>query len=309
MKKYLKNSTFFKQAELVLRVLPLINRYTNFALKGGTALNFFYKDLPRLSVDIDLTYLKVEDRETTLRNITFILQDLSHDITKRIIHSKVVPQKLSKTNYIRTLIIAHNDVTIKIEPNFILRGSVFAPLNKSVSQRVEEIFEMSVECKNLSIEDLYGGKICAALDRQHPRDLFDIKLLFESGGITKKIKDAFIFYLLSCPRPIVELLNPNVIDIAHIFNNEFQGMTAIEVTLESLLQTRINLIKTINETFIEKDRKFILSFKEGNPNWELSEIENIQNYPSIKWKLANIQKMDKQKHERAITKLKEHLGM
>ena len=58
------DSVYFKQAELLLRILPLIDREAAFAMKGGTAINFFARDLPRISVDIDLVYLPVGERES-----------------------------------------------------------------------------------------------------------------------------------------------------------------------------------------------------------------------------------------------------
>jgi hypothetical protein len=58
---------FFRQAELLLRIIPLIDREASFALKGGTAINFFVRDLPRISVDIDLVYLPIGERDESLR--------------------------------------------------------------------------------------------------------------------------------------------------------------------------------------------------------------------------------------------------
>ena len=60
---------FRQQAALLIRTIPLVAAETCFALKGGTAINLFVRDMPRLSVDIDLTYLLVEDRPTSLANI------------------------------------------------------------------------------------------------------------------------------------------------------------------------------------------------------------------------------------------------
>ena len=70
------NTIYYNQAELLLRILPLIYRQREFALKGGTAINFFFRNLPRLSVDIDLVYLPIEDRATTLQNISNLLSYL-----------------------------------------------------------------------------------------------------------------------------------------------------------------------------------------------------------------------------------------
>ncbi len=63
-----KNSTYFKQAELLIRIMPFIADESCFAIKGGTAINLFIRDLPRLSVDIDLVYLPVGKREISLSN-------------------------------------------------------------------------------------------------------------------------------------------------------------------------------------------------------------------------------------------------
>ncbi|MDI7865297.1 nucleotidyl transferase AbiEii/AbiGii toxin family protein [Rhizobiaceae bacterium n13] len=64
---------YMRQVNLLVRTLPLIARHEAFALKGGTAINLFYRNMPRLSIDIDLTYLPIEDRETTVKSIDTIL--------------------------------------------------------------------------------------------------------------------------------------------------------------------------------------------------------------------------------------------
>jgi len=55
---------YMRQVALLVRTLPYIARHEAFALKGGTAINLFYRDMPRLSVDIDLTYLPLTAGET-----------------------------------------------------------------------------------------------------------------------------------------------------------------------------------------------------------------------------------------------------
>jgi predicted nucleotidyltransferase component of viral defense system len=62
------NNRYRKQVQLLVRVLPLVDVETCFALKGGTAINLFYRELPRLSVDIDLLYIPRDDRDTALKN-------------------------------------------------------------------------------------------------------------------------------------------------------------------------------------------------------------------------------------------------
>ena len=77
------NERYFDQVRLLLSVLPDIAREDAFALMGGTAINLFYRDMPRLSVDIDLTYLPVHDRERSLKDIDETLDRITVAITDR----------------------------------------------------------------------------------------------------------------------------------------------------------------------------------------------------------------------------------
>jgi len=85
----MKDSVFFKQASLLLRVLPIIIEHKVFALKGGTAINFFVRDLPRLSVDIDLTYLELGERTKSLLDITSHMDDICESIEKKIPRTEI----------------------------------------------------------------------------------------------------------------------------------------------------------------------------------------------------------------------------
>ena len=161
----------------------------------------------------------------------------------------------------------------------------------------------------LSIPDLYGGKLCAALDRQHPRDLFDIKNLFENEGLTDQIQKAFVVYLAQHNRPPEELLNPNELDISHIFEKEFTGMTDHSVNLEELYAVRTRLVSEISEKMTDEEKSFLISIVNGQPQWELMGIPNIENFPGIQWKLRNVEKMDSDKKEMAIEKLSLCLGL
>ncbi len=86
-----KGSLYYRQVRLVVRLLPIIAKEPCFALKGGTAINLFVRELPRLSVDIDLVYLPLDDRETALKNIRAALSRIAKDIQQEIPDSKVVP--------------------------------------------------------------------------------------------------------------------------------------------------------------------------------------------------------------------------
>ena len=305
----MKNSSkniFYQQADLLISVLPYVFKESNFAIHGGTAINFFIRDMPRISVDIDLIYQKILPRDDTLKNISDGLEAISNGI-KSDIQGIKVEKKIRGDNLTSKLFVTRENALIKIEPNQIIRGNVFGTQDRDISPRAEEVFEKFVTSKIMSFEDVYGSKICAALDRQHPRDLFDIKLLLQNEGITKKTKKAFLVYLISNNRPIAELLEPHILDIKPVFEKEFTGMVANEVELDELLITRERLIRTINENISDNEKKFLVSFKEGEPKWDLLGVEGVSELPSIKWKLTNIGKMSSSKHNEAITKLKKAL--
>lgn len=298
---------YFKQADILIRILPFLYQETDFALKGGTAINFFVHDLPRISIDIYLTYLPVNDRNTALKEISSMLIRYTYYIQQVFPNCKIISKKITESELLKGLILTKDNAIVKIEPNLVMRGSVFSPQNMSLTAKAKEIFQKDVEAQILSNADLFAGKICAALDRQHPRDLFDITKLFESGGITESIRKAFIVYLLSHPRPIIELLNPNKIDISKMFATEFKGMTDEEITLQKLLESRDKLIKKINRSLSEKEKLFILSFKNMKPEWKLLGLKNIENLPAIRWKLYNLANMNPRKHKIALDKLREFL--
>ena len=213
----MRDTVFFKQAELVLKMLPLIYREDMFALKGGTAINFFIRDLPRLSVDIDLTYLPVNERASALDDINRALIRVSEEIKRRIPGTRIVLKNIRGTNTLKGMVVNQEGVTVKIEPNLVLRGSVYPPEIRTLTKKAQDFFELSVQSRILSTDELYAGKICAALDRQHPRDFFDVYFLVKNEGLTSKIRRAFIVYLISHPRPMIEILNPQPKDMRDVF--------------------------------------------------------------------------------------------
>lgn len=297
------NNIYRKQVQLLVRVLPLVDTEKCFALKGGTAINLFYRALPRLSVDIDLLYIPMEERELALINIRAALSRISKLITQTIPESKV--QDAHEQSDALRLIVIQGEVRIKVELSPVIRGTVFPEERKEVSEEVEKEFGY-VEMQVASLPDLYAGKLCAALDRQHPRDLFDVKFLLENEGLTENLRKTFLIFLTSHQRPMSELLAPNRKDISKIYETEFKRMAEVDVPLKQLEEARENLIQQINENLTENEKKFLLSFKNKNPDWNLLEMANvdvISNLPSVRWKMINLQQMPPQKHKEAFKKL------
>jgi len=289
------------QVRLLLRCLPEISRHVCFALKGGTAINLFLRDLPRISVDIDLTYLSLKPRREALQEIHDRLIAIKNDIEQRIIGSQVSEGR-SQDHVVKLLVSTH-DAIVKIEPNLILRGSVHKSQNRDLCLAAQEHFETFVSVQTLSMADLYGGKLCAALDRQHPRDLFDVKLLFDDTGITPEIRRAFVVYIAGHNRPMSELLAPKLQDIGDLYVDQLTGMTRKEVPLDDLRQLQRNLAKTLVRALDDDEKEFLVSLKRGKPEWGRIGIEDLAQLPAIQWKLINIRKMDSAKQKAALDQL------
>lgn len=296
-----RNSIFFKQVQLLVRVLPHVAKYTCFALKGGTALNLFIRDFPRLSVDIDLAYLPKEPREVALPNIRTQLSAVGQTIEQ--VERGVTVTYPSSTSSSLRLQIKSKDCQVKLELSPVLRGCVFPVAAMEVKEKVEDIFGYAA-MQVLSFDDLYAGKMCAALDRQHPRDLFDIKLLLDNEGISRKLLQTFLVYLIGHNRPIVELLNPSRLDIKDAFDYEFVTMSREPVLLDELIEVREILIRTIGNMLEDDDKAFLLSFKAKQADWSLLGLDGVDELPAVKWKQINLGKMSKEKHQMAFEKLK-----
>jgi len=299
------NQSYINQADLLLQVIPYIAIEKTIALKGGTAINLFLRNMPRLSVDIDLTYLPLDNRETALTNISDALGRIREKIQKSV-PDTTVNSHFVEGNDVK-LLVQSKKAQVKIEVNTITRGHIYPVQFLQVNDKVQEEFKKFAAIQVVSTAELYGGKICAALDRQHPRDLFDVYLLFKESDITEDIKNGFIAALVSHMRTMHEVLKPNYLDQRHAFENQFSGMSAIAFTYEDFETTRERLVQQVNSSLSEKDRTFLLSFKMGTPEWDLFPIPKLRELPAVQWKLKNIQNLiisNPQKHQELTTKLK-----
>ncbi|MBN3584852.1 nucleotidyl transferase AbiEii/AbiGii toxin family protein [Algoriphagus aestuarii] len=285
-------SNYKLQVSLLLQVLPEVAKESVFALHGGTAINLFIRDMPRLSVDIDLTYIPIEDRNTSLKNI---IEGLDR-IKKRI--EKILPEATTTLNEkTLKLQITTRTAQIKLEVNQINRGVMDNIETLELCEKTQEEFDAFCAIQVVPLGQLYGGKICAALDRQHPRDLFDVKYLLENEGFTEEIKKGFLLFLLCSKRPIHEMLSPNFIDQRNALTNQFEGMSSEPFSYEDFEKTREELVNIIHQSLTDKDKEFLLSFGEGTPNWE---IYDFGHFPAVDWKLQNLEKLknsNPEKHE------------
>jgi predicted nucleotidyltransferase component of viral defense system len=293
------------QVRLLLRCLPEVARHDCFALKGGTAINLFLLDLPRVSVDIDLTYLPLAPRAEALQEIESTLLAIEKDVLHRVPGASVREHRVQ--GQVVKLTVATGDAVVKLEPNLILRGSVHPPEERELCAEAQQQFSVFVSARTLSVPDLYGGKLCAALDRQHPRDLFDVQLLLEDTGITPNIRRAFVVYLAGHGRPMHELLAPRVKDIGRLYEEQFRGMARQEVSLERLRRVQRDLPHLLTSALDHDEREFLLSLKRGEPEWDRLGMTDLDRLPSLQWKLVNIRKMGVRKRHGAFERLREVL--
>lgn len=281
---------FRGQVALLVSVLPLVAEEECFALKGGTAINLFVRDLPRLSIDIDLTYLPLADRVDSLAAIDAALARISdrvRNVYPDLTIQASAPGGRGPAN--RLVIRTKQLVQIKVEVTPVLRGCVYEPQLMTVSAATEEEFGFA-RMKVLSFADLYAGKILAALDRQHPRDLFDVHLLLAREGITDALRTALVVYLVSHDHSPQSLLAPQAKNIRSVFETDFSGMTEKPVALETLKAVRDRLVQEVVSGMPEAHKEFLLSYYQGEPVWDRLGINGLDRLPAVRWRQLNLDK-------------------
>src|SRR5690554_6670220 len=204
--------TYADTVRLLLTVAPEVFANDIFAMKGGTAINLFLRDMPRLSVDIDVVYLPRErSRDEALRDVNQQLAAISERISKLGLHA-----------------------------------------------RTSDRFSVEFDLPILAPDELYGSKLVAALDRQHPRDLFDVWQLYESGGIN-------------------------------------DGM--VECSLETLTEARARLQRELVVRLTGPQRQFLIGLARAEPDWSLLACRHAQELPALRWKLSNLEMFRKRRPE------------
>ena len=289
----LNRRIYAQKVELLLRLVPIIMDEGVFAVHGGSAINLFLKNLPRYSVDIDLTYIPLADRATSINDINVHLKSIS-DKAKRAIKGMHITPKFDTCK----LLCEYHGRQVKIEVNQTKRGIVGGEvLTRPLSDKAQNEFSLYCEAKIVPLTLLYGGKIAAALSRQHPRDLFDVKYMDVPLG---NCREGLIFCLLGSDRPIHESLAPSLIDQREAMANQFDGMTDIPFTYDEFEATRSKLIDDVKAIMTEADREFLVSFESGQPEWDDYEFEYFKDYPSVQWKLLNLQNLAKRNPQKLV---------
>lgn len=292
-----------KQVALLIRIMPSVYKIKEFAVHGGTAINLFHRNLLRYSVDIDVTYIPIENRQQSLASINQKLLEVKKNIEKTI-PGVVVKHKPDVWKLLCTL----GDATVKIEVNATKRGIIGDVVELPLCEKARNEFSMGCKARTVSFSQLYGGKITAALSRQHPRDLFDCKYMELQSF--DDVKNGFMLCLLGSDKPIIESLQPHDIDQTEALENQFQGMTETPFGYEDYLESRTALLSLVNGGLTITDKEFLLSFEQGEPDWNKCCAGDLSQYPSVQWKLLNIGKLKESnpvKFEQGVNKLRRYL--
>lgn len=299
------NKIYRRKVELLLRILPFVTDEDCFAIHGGTAINLFVKNLYRLSVDIDVTYIPIEDRNTSLQRINEALVRISDRVKRQFPDVSVIPRL-----DICKITCESRGCQVKIEVNQTKRGLVCGEAALlPLCEKAQSLFGMEVDARIVPIPQLYGGKISAALSRQHPRDLFDVK---QMDIPLADVKEGLIFCLLGSDRPIYESFAPNLIDQHEAMERQFSGMSEMLFGYNDFEATREKLILDVNSMMTEEDIRFLIGFEELTVDWENTPYSSFRKYPSVRWKMQNLQKLKASNPKKLKTetdKLRKIFGM
>lgn len=285
------NQAYLDAVRLLLAVAPVIFRKPTFALKGGTAINLFVQDMPRLSVDLDLVYTDHQaERDAALAAISSELLTLQAELNELGFLCEM--GSMSEGSEVK-LFVQRDRTRVKIEVNHVFRGTVLPVQHRPLALDAQDIFFTDLEIPVLHQDELYGSKLVAAMDRQHPRDLFDVLKLYAQSGLTPGIVECFMCYLAGHNRPVHEVLFANEIDISSAFANEFVGMTQEPVSLHTLVETRHRLFAELPVLLSEKQRQFLIGLVSGQPDWTLVSCPHLHEMPAIRWKVENLSRLSK----------------
>jgi predicted nucleotidyltransferase component of viral defense system len=285
------NQVYLDTARLLMQVAPFVLADETFALKGGSAINLFVRDMPRLSVDLDLVFPDHEpSRDQALRRINEAIRQSAERLSKRGFQTHTVAAADAGET---KLLVRRGTIEVKIEVNFVMRGTVYPVRTASLTANARETLMADLEIPVVSLEDMYGGKLVAAMDRQHPRDLFDVMQLFAHEGITPGIRRAFVVYLACHNRPVHEVLFPSLRDVSQDYERTFKGMTVEPVELSELLAARERMVGELQQCLDADERRFLRSLVTNRPEWQLLGLGHLEHLPGIRWKLHNLERLQK----------------
>jgi len=276
---------------LLLEATPEVFRSGVFAMKGGTAINLFVQELPRLSVDIDVVYVPHDQpREMALSEIARELTAVRSRLEQIGLDAEVTTTAVGDETKI---FVRRGRDQVKIEINHVFRGTVLPPETRPLVKAARDLFTVGLSVPTLAVPELYGSKLVAALDRQHPRDFFDVLGMFQTDRFNSATVECFIAYLAGHNRPVHEVLFSRDQSMDAAFDNEFLGMERIPVSLTEIKAARDRLRHELRLALTDAQKRFLLSLVSGEPEWELLSIPHLAQLPAVKWKVHNLSRLKK----------------
>ena len=285
------DKAYVETVRLLLAATPDVFRAPCFALKGGTALNLFVQEMPRLSVDLDVVYVPhATERSAALEEIGGALAATQKQIAALGIASEIISTKDGDDV---KLLIRRGQSQVKVEVNHVFRGTVLSVETRRLVKSARDLFTTELSAPVLAVPELYGSKLVAAMDRQHPRDFYDVLGMYQRFGLSADIVECFVCYLAGHNRPIHEVLFSRDSDMAPAFENEFAGMTIEPISLAELVTTRERLRHELPAALTNAQRRFLLSVANAEPEWSLMSCAHLSELPALRWKLQNLAKLKK----------------
>lgn len=290
------NEQYINTVRLLLAIVPAVFQSPRFAMKGGTALNLFIQDMPRLSVDIDVVFVDhTLDREAALQAIASDLA-AARSVIADLGFRAVLPT--TNTGDEVKLLAETNGARVKVEVNFVFRGTLRPIVRARLAETAQNLFTTDLDVPMLDQSELYGSKLVAAMDRQHPRDMFDVMNMLRQFGWQPLFVECFVAYLASHNRPVHEVLFPRKVSLESAFTNEFAGMTREPIELAELERTQERLIAELPRALTSTQREFLLSLVRAEPRWKLMPFSHLSELPAMQWKLLNLEKLRSRNRKR-----------
>lgn len=280
------DKSYADTVRLLLAVAPEVFRSGPFALKGGTALNLFVHDMPRLSIDIDVVYTAwTTPRDDALREIS----EANESLARRLEQQGLSVRTVSVEGLVESkLLVERTGIQVKVETNYVFRGTVLPVEARSLAPNASAMFSAELSLPMLAIDELYGSKLVAAMDRQHPRDIFDVWRMRETVGLTDGIVECFITYLAGHNRPSHEVLFPRLKDMRREYESTLAGMTTEPVELATLLDVRDRLFNELPRRLSDDQKVFLIGLARGVPDWPLLACPHASELPAIRWRIENL---------------------
>jgi len=282
---------YIDTVRLLLAIAPVVFASGRFAMKGGTALNLFVQEMPRLSVDIDLVFVDHRpDRQAALRAIAQELATVQSALVGKGYRAHL-PANTEGDDV--KLVVSNDSAQVKVEVNFVFRGTALLVETRSLVATAQDLFTTDLAVPVLATAELYGSKLVAAMDRQHPRDIFDVMHVLDHFGWQTPFVDCFVAYLAGHNRPVHEVLFAKAKPLEPAFTSEFAGMTRDVIELDALVRVQARLLEELPRQLTPAHRDFLLTLVQGSPAWEQMPMRHLHELPALKWKLMNLAKLKK----------------